>query len=73
MEQTYFTGSMPLLSTNHSSKTCGGPEAFTSTTNIKDCGVKTSLEVETKGNNILRIERSMNRAMCRIQLKDINT
>ena len=32
VEQKYFTGRMPLLTTNHSFMTCGGPEAFTTTT-----------------------------------------
>ena len=32
LEQKYFTGSMPMLTSNHGSKTCGRPEAFTSTT-----------------------------------------
>ena len=35
---------MPLLTPNHSYKTCGGPEAFTSTTILKKCGAKTSSE-----------------------------
>ena len=37
LKQKYFTGSMPLLTPNHNLKTCGGPEAFTSTA-IKKCG-----------------------------------
>ena len=32
MEQDYFTGSLSLLSPNHSFWSCGGPETFTSTT-----------------------------------------
>ena len=42
LEQKYFAGSMPLLTHNHSSWTCGGPEVLTSTTIIKKCGVRTS-------------------------------
>ena len=37
LEQKYFTGSMPLLTPNHSSKTCGSPEPFTSITIVKTC------------------------------------
>ena len=40
MEQKYFTGCLPLLTPNNSFKTCGGPEAFTSTTIFKKCGGK---------------------------------
>ena len=36
VEQKYFTGSMPLLTPNHSPKTRGG------TTIIMKCGVRTS-------------------------------
>ena len=32
----------PLLTTNHSFKTCDGPEAFTSTTDFMKCGGETS-------------------------------
>ena len=42
LEQKYSTGSMHLLTPNHSLRTCGGPEAFTSTTIFKKYGVKTS-------------------------------
>ena len=38
MEQKYVKGSMPLPKHNHSNKTCGGPEAFISTTIFKKCG-----------------------------------
>ena len=44
LERKYFTGSMPLLTPNHGYKTCGCPEAFTSTTICKKCGVKLALE-----------------------------
>ena len=42
LEQKYFNWRMPLLTLNHSSKTCGGPKAFTSSTILKKCGGKTS-------------------------------
>ena len=42
LEQEYFTGSIPLLMHNHSSMTCSGPEAFTSTTMFKSYGGETS-------------------------------
>ena len=32
LEQEYFTGSRPLVTPNHSFRTCGGPETFTSAT-----------------------------------------
>ena len=35
-EGRYFTGSMPLLTPNHSLQTCGDPEAFTTTTIFKN-------------------------------------
>ena len=40
--QNNFTGSMPLLTPNHSFRTCGGPEAVTSATTTKKCCGKTS-------------------------------
>ena len=40
--QKYLTGSMTLLTVNHSFMTCGGPEAFTSTTIFEKGGGKTS-------------------------------
>ena len=43
LEQKYFARSMPLLTPNHSFKTCGGPEVLTSTIIFRKCGVKTSL------------------------------
>ena len=36
MERKYSRGSMPLLTPNHSCKTCGGPETFTSTTVLRN-------------------------------------
>ena len=45
LERSYFTGSVPFLSTSYSSKTCGGPDdAFTSTTVFEKCGDKLALE-----------------------------
>ena len=41
-ERKYFTGCLPLLTPNHCLRTCGGLEAFTSTTLCKKCGGKTS-------------------------------
>ena len=38
----YFTGSMPLLTSNHSFKICGGPEALDSSAICQKCGVETS-------------------------------
>ena len=43
LEQTYFTGSMPLPTPNHCYKTCGGSEKFSPTTTFKKYGGKTSL------------------------------
>ena len=43
LEQKYLIGSMPLLTQNYTSKTCGGAEAYTSTTMFKKCHEKTSL------------------------------
>ena len=37
--------STPFLMLNHSFKTCGGIEAFTSATNFKKCGLGSSLGV----------------------------
>ena len=37
------TGSMPLVTPNHSSKTCGGPEALTSTITFKQSGLRCGL------------------------------
>ena len=43
LEQRYFTGSIPLLNPNHYSlRTCGGAEAFISTTIFMKCGEKTN-------------------------------
>ena len=42
MERKYFTGSMPLLTPNHCSKTCGGSVALTSIEVLKKCDAKTS-------------------------------
>ena len=42
LERQYFTVCMSLLTPNHSFMTCGGPEAFTSTTIFMKCGGKTS-------------------------------
>ena len=42
MAQKYFTVNMPLLTPNHSYEKRGGPEAFTSITICKKCGIKTS-------------------------------
>ena len=40
MEQGYFTGSMPLLTPNHSFRTCGDPKVFNSTKIFMKCGEK---------------------------------
>ena len=53
LEQRYSTGSMPLLTSNHSFMTCGGPEAVTSATILMKCGVKTS-SVGGQEHNILK-------------------
>ena len=46
MEQKYFTGNMPLLTANHTIKTCCGPDdAFTSTTIFEKHGVKLAEEL----------------------------
>ena len=42
MEKKHFTGSMPLLTINHTFNSCGGPEAFTAT--FEKCGVKLAQE-----------------------------
>ena len=42
MEQNYFTASMPLTTPKYSPKTCGCPEAFTSTTISKKCSAKSN-------------------------------
>ena len=42
MERKYLTRSMPLLTPNHSFRTCGGPEAFGSTECFEKCGGKSS-------------------------------
>ena len=42
LEHKYLTGSMPWLNPNHNCKTCGSPEAFTSTTNFKKCAMISS-------------------------------
>ena len=45
LEPTSFTGSMPLSTPNHSFKTCGGLEAFTSTTILRNVVEKLPQEV----------------------------
>ena len=42
LERTYLTECMPLLTLSHSFETCGGHDAFTSTTIIEKCGGKIS-------------------------------
>ena len=40
LKQKYLKESMPLLTSNHSFKTCGSDNPFTSTTILKKCGGK---------------------------------
>ena len=42
LERKYSTGSMSMLTPNHSLRICGGPEDLTSTIMFKKCGAKTS-------------------------------
>ena len=43
LDPKYPTGYTPLPTPNHSSKICGGTEAFTSNTIFKKCGANDSL------------------------------
>ena len=64
LERIYFTGSMPLLTANHSFRTCGSPEAFTSATMFMICGVRTS-----SGRQEHYILRTHLELSCRIDLQ----
>ena len=44
LEQKYFTGHMPLITSNHSFNTYGAAEILTSVTFIKKCGGKLAQE-----------------------------
>ena len=50
LERKHSTGSMPLLTPNHSYRTCGGGKAITSTTVLEKRGVITGLGIRNAEN-----------------------
>ena len=64
LQQKYFTRSIPLLTPNHSYKTCHGLNVVTSTTISKKCGGKQDREGGQERYILCKIGREGKNATC---------